>query len=570
MIESTWDYGATMVTETESDADLEFSAGHFDIASDIYSQQLLEIDDSQRSQRIVLLKKLGASQQQAGQFKESLQTFETLLENQDESNCLDEDKIVTYLKLAIAHEHCQSRHEADVDFKIAYKMARSLLPIQHEIRKSVTSRYIKWLVKIGGDSNLIATLREELRSALSVIDDPDEKWNFDRIVRENEDNPRLAIPLHSTKVEILEDRVNWADLPSRNETSIGGSFRAYFKTRSTAELDKTIKAENSWRTRLTTNFPLIIIAALFALFVTSVVREPDTKALPPFYQALMGKTFATIDGSISLSVKENGIVINGQNLKNENHSIVWRGSLSDEFRLLRGDYDKCLWLIPSEQGLHDLTGLTFWDEASEQTRIARTMKRVAAGAQSFYQNNHRYPTASEATTLYTYQNPITKKIEPVQAYSFNTFSPDSSVKDRKLDSRMLRGESFEQETAPSPGSVAILSVINKPYGRVELPNQPVECQFAYLHAYDREGQLIRAVNSDLPLVLSLGKGVTEWHEDNALEARFKNAILAVSQEEPPNSALVLLKYITCVLLALSLLAYLIWVKQTAVKNFESN
>lgn len=632
-----------MLSEIESDADLEFRAGHFDEACRMYGKLLLELDATMSNERIELLKKLGASQQKAGLFSESLESFETLLKIQDQSGSRDSDKILTYLKLAKAHEQCQQQREAEIEFKIAYKLATSLLPRQHLIRKSVIGNYATWLMKTGGDKNLIASLKSELRAALDAgTDDSSETISSSdslgspttqavlisrreqgRVVRaksEEISDLEQSVPSEESAVELLSNEIesdrteptgetesnaedqeldfefrrsepeagasarvtlplstikaenenntgrDWSDLPIRGQSAMRGSSRSFFKAQSTADLDQAIKDENSWTKRLSRIFPLAICAVVFALFVTSVVSEPSSKELPPFYQSLVGKTFDTTDGSLSISVSRDGVTLRGQGLKMKNRPVVWKGSLSDELRLLRGEFDKCIWISLFEQGLQDPSGLKFWDETSKETSTVRAMNSVAAGAQSFYQNYHRYPIAREAKGLFTYRNPCTNKVEPVSTYTITTYSIDSAIKDKKLEGRMLRGGSFEQETSPAPGSVAMLSVINKPNGRVELPNQPIESQFAYLHAYDQNGQMIVVPTSGKPLVLSLGKGITERPEDKTIANRFANVSLAIVQGAPPSSALILLKYIGCFLMVLGLIGYLLWIKATAVKD----
>lgn len=632
-----------MVSEVETDADLEFRAGHFDEACEMYRKLLLELDATKGNERIELLKKLGASQQRAGLYKESLECFETLLKIQDQSGCRDADKILTYLKLAKAHEKCQQQSEAEVEFKIAYKLATSLLPQHHLIRKSVIGNYATWLMKTGGDKNLIASLKSEIKAALgagtedstektsssdslgssstqgvlvsraeqirsmraksqeihyseqsfqpdtpiadllsneietaatettakteSDADDKELDFEFRRSEPETSASGRGVLPLSANKSDSENNSGrDWSDLPIRGQAAMRGSARSYFKTQSTADLDKAIKDENSWPKRLMRIFPLAICAVVFALFVTSVVNEPSSKKLPPFYEALVGKKFDTTDGSLSITVSRDGVMIAGLGLKKKNRPVVWKGSFSDELRLLRGEFDKCIWISLIEQGLQDPSGLKFWDETAKETSTVRAMYSVAAGAQSFYQNNHRYPLAGEAKALFTYYNPCTNKNEPVHTYTFTTYSIDSAVKDKRLEGRMLRGGSFEQETSPEPGSVAMLSVINKPNGRVELPNQPIESQYAYLHAYDQNGQMIVTPSSGKPLVLSLGKGITERPEDKSIANKFANVSLAIVQGAPPSSALILLKYIGCFLMVVALIAYLLWIKATAVKQ----
>lgn len=638
-----------MVSEVETDADLEFKAGNFDEACQMYGKLLSQLDASASAQRIEILKKLGASQQRATLYKESLATYETLLKLQDESGSRDADKIVSYLKLAKAHDQCEQQAQAEVEFKIAHKLATSLLPLHHVIRKSVIGNYAAWLIKTNGDKSTLLSLKQEMREALgtgktesegednkqpstqavlvsrinrgaarrtgshqqqqqstqssqsfapdaSAADMLSNELESDTQARANEDfsppkqesgkenldvvaggphtpgpdpraSARATLPLSPNKPTNENNTgVDWSDFPVHTQSSTTGIARTYFKTQATAELDKTIEEENSWKTRLIRLSPLAAIAVVFGLFITSLVNEPSSKEYPPYVQTLVGKTYATIDGSVSLGISRNGFALTGSGLKSNAHPVIWRGSFSDEMRLLKGEYNNCVWLTPIEHGLQDTSGLKLWDDSSPEINTARAMGSVAAGAQSFYQNNHRYPIANEAKTLFSYRNPVTNKLEPVKTYSFNTYSPDTKTKDKKLDDRMMRGESFEQETSPEPGTVAMLSVINKPNGRVELPNAPIESQFAYLHAYDSKGEMIMCPNSNKPLVLALERGKTKRPEDKAIADRFANVRLAIAQNGPPSSGLILCKYIGCVFLVLALVAYLVWIKVSTLKD----
>ncbi|PZM77517.1 MAG: hypothetical protein DKT66_24855 [Candidatus Melainabacteria bacterium] len=640
-----------MVSEVETDADLEFKAGNFDEACQMYGKLLSQLDTSASAQRIEILKKLGASQQRATLYKESLETYETLLKLQDESGSRDADKIISYLKLAKAHDQCEQQAQAEVEFKIAHKLATSLLPQHHAIRKSVIGNYAAWLIKTNGDKSTLLGLKREMRevlgtgktesnsednnqpttqavlvsrinratarrtgshhppqaqqsiqssqsfapeaSAADILSHELETGTWGRsdedfsppkqeTGKDNQDalagglhkpgsdpraSARATLPLSPNKSTNENNTgVDWSDFPVHTQSSTTGIARSYFKTQATAELDKAIKEENSWTKRLIRLAPVAAVAVVFGLFVTSIVNEPSSKEYPPYVQALVGKTYATIDGSVSIAVSRNGFALTGSGLKNIAHPLIWRGSLSDEMRLLNGEYNNCVWLTPIEHGLQDTSGLKLWDDASQEINTVRAMGSVAAGAQSFYQNNHRYPIANEAKTLFSYRNPVTNKLEPVKTYSFNTYSPDTKIKDKKLDDRMLRGESFEQETSPEPGTVAMLSVINKPNGRVELPNAPIESQFAYLHAYDSSGEMIMCPSSNKPLVLALERGKTKRPEDKTIADRFANVRLAIAQNGPPSSGLILCKYIGCGFLVLALVAYLVWIKVSTLKD----
>jgi len=633
----------SMVTEAETDADLEFRAGNFDEACQKYGKLLMMLNSNAKSERIELLKKLGASQQRASQYKESLLTYEALLELQDQNGSHDAEKIVTYLKLAKAHDHCDQQGEAEVEFKIAHKLATSLLPPQHAIRKSVIGNYATWLIKTGGDKNVLQHLKREMKEALGAappeaksedtatpstqavlvsrdaskrplrtsnaeLSQPEQSFapeasaadmlsneletgeypKFDAspsssphesstAVEEELDqefrtsdqvsNARSSLPLSANKgAHENNSGKDWSDLAIHPQSALRGSARSYFKTQSTAELDKAIKDDRSWTRRALRLAPVAICAVIFGCFVTSLVNEPSSKELPPFAQSLVGKTFSTVDSSMIIGVARDGITLTGPELKKKARPLVWKGSFSDELRLLKGEYQNYVWLTPVEHGLQDPTGLKFLDDESPETSTVRAMNKIAAEAQSFYQNNHRYPVAREVKTLYSYRNPCNNKIEPVSAYSVDTFSLDSKIKDKKLDARMMRGGSFGQETAPEPGTVAMLSVINKPYGRIELPNQPVQCQFAYLHAYDRKGEMINCPTTNEPLVLALASGITQRPEDKSIAKRFANVTVGLAQSTPPGSAIILLKYISCVLLVLALIGYLVWVRLSSIRE----
>ena len=613
-----------MPIETENDADLKFRAGSFNEACTMYSTAILGLDDSQNKKKIELLQKLGDSLQGAGRNQESICIFDQLLKTQTESDCREADKIVTHLRLAKAHYLCDQGQEAEVEFKTAYKLAKSQLPPKHLLHKTVAGCYADWLGKTGGDANLLSQLRREVKEADEASQEPKtgqgvlvSRGGPGIKIQDREPNSKgandssFAVDILSEEIESVHDEINlppsdiqlnfepsatiahasvsnptsratlplstvrddsespegrsWSDLPIRNQNAMRGSARSYFKdgTLSTVELDKVMLEERSWQRHLIKLVPLAICAVVFGFFVTSAVYEPSSKELPAIFQALVGKTFATTDDSLSLFASPAGFTLRGNGLKKTVRPMVWKGSFSDELRLLKGEYNKCIWITATASGLQDQSGLKFWDETSQESKIVNSMRIIAAGAQSFYQNNRRYPLPAEAKSLFTYRNPCTNAIEPVQAYSTISYFANAATRNEKLEVHINQGELFEKETSPKPGTIALLSIINKPNGMIELPNQRVECAVAYLHAFDSEGQLINYPTTGKTLILSLFKGVTEHSEDKTIVERYAKASICLSQGSPPSSGGVFLKYIGCILLVVALAVYLLRVRQTA-------
>ena len=597
----------------------------------MYSEALQGIDQSQSKKKIELLQKLGDSQQGAGRFKESLATYELLLKAQLEGDCREVEKIVTYLRLAKAHYSCDQQQEAEITFKTVYKLSKSLLPPKHVLQRSVAGCYADWLAKTGGDKNLMASLRAEVKAAeetgpettepastqgvlisrapsikhpsasapnspdvsakaaellsqeieseLKGVDFPSEIESPIQVTglsaeaigksaqaKETDTASRAIVPLSAVKSDAEGSLGSaWSNLPLRPQNAMRGSARSYFKdgTQSTAEIDKLMLEERSWPKRLVTLIPVVICAAVFGLIVTSAVNEPNSKELPPVFQALVGKTFATTDNTLSLFASSAGFTIRGDGLKKTVKPMIWKGSFSDEMRLIRGEYNKCIWITPVATGLQDQTGLLFLDETSEESKTVRAMSIIAAGAQSYFQNNGRYPVPAEAKTLFTYRNPNSNAVEPVQAFSAISYNANAGTRNEKLEVHLQRGELFEKESSPKPGSVSMLSIINKPNGMIELPNQRVQCQIAYLHAFDRKGELINCPISGNTLVLSLRQGITDRPQDKSIIERYSNAVIGVAQGSLPSSGAVLLKYIGCILLVIALAIYLFMVKRAA-------
>ncbi len=620
-----------MVTETETDADLEFSAGNFNEACELYSE-LLALHDCSDSQRMELLKKLGASQQRATKYEESLVTYKTLLTLQDNLAGHDSERIVTYLRLAEAYDHCANQSEAETEFKRAHDLAAKTLPVHHMTRKSVIENYTAWLLKTNGDKALLKNLKQEMKEALGTeINDAQKEDHTNtpstravlvtREVRPKSprySNPRvsqtqISFSPEASPADMLSDELetdsakspslpadkanqsthsdgdsgsqspiplsasranhenntsqDWSNLAIHPQYALKGSARSYFKTHSSAELDQVIKDERSWQRLAMRLAPVVICAVIFGSFVTAMVNEPASKEVPPFVHALIGKSFATIDGSLTITATKDGLLLTGAGLNKKVTPSIWRGSFSDEFSLMRGDFKDFQWLRPVKDGLQDQTGLKFLGENAPEAHTVKALNRIAASAQHFYQNNHRYPVASEAKTLFSYRNPCTDKLEPVRTYTSTTFSVDSKIKDKKLDARMMRGESFEQEMSPEAGSVAMLSVINKPNGRVELPDQPIECQYAYIHAFDRNGRML-TTPTNKPLVIALEAGSEHLQKDKEIVGRYADASLAIAPSGRPGRALVLSKYIGCLALVFGLIFYLIWIKSASARSIH--
>jgi hypothetical protein len=73
-------------------------------------------------------------------------------------------------------------------------------------------------------------------------------------------------------------------------------------------------------------------------------------------------------------------------------------------------------------------------------------------------------------------------------------------------------------------------------------------------------------NSNKPLVFALERGKTRRAEDKTIADRFANVRLAIAQNGPPSSGLILCKYIGCAFLVLALVAYLVWIKVSTLKD----
>ncbi len=612
-----------MVLHNDTSADSEFRARRFIEEIERYSKELLNVDSLSASEKVELLHKLGASQQKAGRFQDAAETLEQLLEAQDEAGSSQADKVITYLSLAQTHDMCEMQRDAEVEFKIAYKLAKAIQPKNESLQCNAIDSYINWLVKTGGDKNLTAILRKELKSLQNGTENvtpsnqgvlisrgeraaprfapqedavdqlsneiesthegidklsqdfrPDAapdgtpRINADHNLSDIDTGSRSILPLSANRANEDSLAANWSDLPIRSQPSMKGSARSYFKEAPNlaSGIDKTVEEERSWPRQLMMIVPLVIVAVVFGLFVNSVVNEPKSKEVPHFYKMLMGKRFATADGSLTLAANAKGITIAGPGVEKTVKPLIYTGSVSDELKLLRGTYGNAVWISDMEDGLQDSRGLKLWDENSAQSQIVHTMNNIAAGAQSFYQNMHRYPLSAEAKNLFSYRNPITKAVEPVQCYSATTYCQVAGTRDRRLETAVYRGDNFEKETSPTPGAISFLSVINKSNGMVELPNQPVECQVAYIHAFDSEGKLIKCPLSEKPLILALIKGKTERVENKDVAAHYAAGSIAISQGSPPVAAAVLFKYFGCAILVIGLIAYLIYVKITASRE----
>ena len=568
-----------MPATTETSGDLKFLNGNFIEASALYAETLMNLDSTCSDEEMIsLLQKLGDSQYSAGLYQEALATYDRLMQVQDQCGRSEREKISTYLKLAQTYYLAEQQHQAEIQYKTAYDMSELHLPPQHFLWRSVIGSYVGWLKKSQRNPELLAKLQKELATPaeFEISGDSEEQ----QVNPKNQTFKGKEAPKSASNFDLHKRFANLANnLPSIHDVAMRQSTRSYFndgtKGNQTGKEISHIGAESrhrDWNTALSKNEELqkhlsMMMPSALAAFVTIVVivvltlsaAKPSASEFPAFYRTLSGKSFISSDGAFSFAVGLDGLTLAGKGFRKTIRPVFWRGSFRDEINLLRGQYLQYVWLYPSLHGLQDQTGVEFFLATEIEGKTIRLMHYIAARAQSFYSRTGRYPTPVEIQSMFLYRNPRSENIEQLSVYSMYTYYDRADTRSKALESSFESGQYFNNESVGKPDSVAVLCVINKPHGLVEIPDSPLESQIMYLHCFDRSGQLIKSPGSDKALLLSLVAGKTEKTEDKNNMDKYSQATFCMSANQPPVTASVLFKYFALLTALAGITVYLLWV-----------
>ncbi len=152
-----------MSNQLISQADGEFQQGNFETAEKLYSEALEQGGDSD-SEIAVVVQKLADSQYALDKFDEARQQYSRLVELQSTSNAAAKDKVMGLLKLAKSCDKCRQTDEAEKNFKAAYSLGKTELPVTHFLNRTVMDGYAEWLRSSGRDAETLA----EIESVLGI------------------------------------------------------------------------------------------------------------------------------------------------------------------------------------------------------------------------------------------------------------------------------------------------------------------------------------------------------------------------------------------------------------------
>ncbi len=566
-----------MSAKTHTSADLKFLNGDFIEASALYAQALLDLDGASNDAEMAsLLQKLGDSQYAARFYQEALGTYNRLLQLQDQCGRSEREKISTHLKLAQTYDLSGEQQESEIQYKTAYEMAALHLPPQHFLWRAVIDSYAGWLKKSGRNPELLTKLLQE-------IDTPS-KFEISTALADPQAQPKdqTAMSIEAPSASKFELQRSFAkladDLPITHDVAMRKSMRSFFNDGNEynhtgneySHIDAGAR-HREWKTALSENEELqkhlskvmpqvlaVFVAIVVTVAITLAASKPSTSEFPSFYRALSGKTFITSDGALSVTAGSDGLTVTGKDIRKSIKPVFWKGSFRDEISLLRGDWRQYVWLYPSAYGLQDQAGTEFYPQTESEGKTIRLMHYIAARAQSFYSATGRYPIPTEIRSMFSYRNSGNENIEQLSVYTMYSYYKNADRRSKRLESSFESGQYFNDESAGKPCSVAVLCVINKQHGLVEIPDSPVESQLLYLHCFDRSGQLIKCPGSDKTLLLSLVAGKTEKTEDKNILDKYSHATFCMSEKKPPVVDSVLFKYFAWLTSLAGITVYLVW------------
>lgn len=152
-----------MVSETLSQADLEFQQGNFDVAATLYAEAVAAFDQQNGDPKnlAVLIQKLADSEYAQNKFDAARESYVRLVALQDGDGFAPKDKVSAYLKLAKSADKCQAYDQAAANFQTAYE-SLSTLSATHFLRRSVIDAYAEYLRDRGDNAELLGKLEDEL------------------------------------------------------------------------------------------------------------------------------------------------------------------------------------------------------------------------------------------------------------------------------------------------------------------------------------------------------------------------------------------------------------------------
>ncbi|HEY9731384.1 MAG TPA: tetratricopeptide repeat protein [Drouetiella sp.] len=223
--------------EQLSEADRQFREGHFELADELYTKLLAELevsseaDDASISSTVL---KIAESRYAAGAYEKAKESYEQLLALQDKRHdTTSKDRIFTFVKAARNYEKCEDQANAQTKYDQAYELAKTVLPVKHFLRRTVFECYAQWLRTQKSNPLVLSILESELGTAPTPAAkesdapvEPENKSGAKREQRKSEDDfASLKSKLGQKKKDRDEDKQT-AEAETASQTDAGSQTEA--------------------------------------------------------------------------------------------------------------------------------------------------------------------------------------------------------------------------------------------------------------------------------------------------------------------------------------------------------
>lgn len=152
--------------EQLSEADRQFREGHFELADELYTKLLVELENNSEAKDAAIsstVLKIAESRYAAGAYEKARLAYEQLLELQDERrDTASKDRIFTFVKAARNYEKCDDQTNAQAKYEQAFELAKTVLPVKHFLRRTVFECYAQWLRTQKSNPLVLSILESEL------------------------------------------------------------------------------------------------------------------------------------------------------------------------------------------------------------------------------------------------------------------------------------------------------------------------------------------------------------------------------------------------------------------------
>ncbi len=305
----------------------------------------------------------------------------------------------------------------------------------------------------------------------------------------------------------------------------------------------------------------LLTTVWFTLLTISNSKPEQLTNAPKFVHALMGKDFDTANGAVTIAFTPDGLELRGHNLRRKPNVYFWQGTVNDDWRLLQGTFNKCVWLSPSPEGIKSSIGQIFYRADAPEKKVIDVMNSIKNSALVFYQASGRYPNP-DGIQPSKFINPVSGKYEDVNICSMNVGKDRPIDADTRLDSDLERGQFFNNEPPAKPGSVSVFCVVNSvPIQNVGDTDQS-STQNLYIHGFDKNGEMIKSGDERKVLLVTLKPTGPKNYDTQPTVRAYEQCDICLSNSEVPSIAAVAFKYILVALLISGIVGFIAWARKS--------